>query len=168
MSSSGSSYEFERLAGDDELARLDPEWLELFERSGTRNPFAHPGWVRAWLRAFVPDPSDRVVVTARRDGELHAVAPFYRRRYRIGPLQAECLQLAGASPTQDDPLTEMSEILVPRGNARRSLRTVLNHVLAEHGSDFDWLGVSLPPHQCWFDDEWVPEAWQRRGAYAVH
>lgn len=164
----GPRHTFDVLRSDSELQGIESEWLELFERSRTRNPFAHPTWVSSWLRHFVADDQQRLVVTARSAGELVGVAPFYLRQYRIGPIRARCLQLAGGSPTQDDPLTEMSEILVAHDRRRATLRALIENLILEHADRCDWIGLTMPPEQGWFDDEWVPDAWKRRGAFMLH
>jgi CelD/BcsL family acetyltransferase involved in cellulose biosynthesis/glycosyltransferase involved in cell wall biosynthesis len=162
-----AAFSFDALSSNADLARVEPEWLELFERSATRNPFAHPAWIRAWLATFARA-HDALVVTARRGGELVGVAPFYRRSYGVGPTSVTCLHVAGSSVPASDPLTEMSEILTLDDGRRRIIRALLNHVAQEHASGIDWLGLCLPPWQGWFDDEWLPEQWQARGAFAIH
>jgi CelD/BcsL family acetyltransferase involved in cellulose biosynthesis len=161
------TYEFAVAAADAELASLRPEWLNLYARSETRSPFAHPDWTTVWLRAYVPDPADRFVVTVRHGGRLVAVAPFYVRRHGSWPLAARCLQLVGGSTGPEDPLTEMAEILVDPVSWRRTMRALFHH-LAEHGPEFEWIGVTLSHRQGWFDDEWLPAEWRRRGGVALH
>lgn len=161
-------YVFDVLRSDEELRGIEAEWLELFGRSLTRNPFAHPAWVTSWLRHFVGDERRRLVLTARSGGELMGVAPFYKRTYRLGPIRAQCLQIAGGSPRPEDPLTEMSEILVARERWRTTMRALVQHVIVGNIGSYDWIGLTMTPEQGWFDDEWVPEAWQRRGAFAAH
>ena len=161
-------YTFDVLRTNDELRSIEHEWLELFERSLTRNPFSHPAWVTAWLQHFVPDERGRLVVVARSAGEVVGVAPFHSRPYRLGPVKARCLQLAGGSPTADDPLTEMSEILVARDGWRATVRAIVGNLIGEHADGYDWIGLTMPPDQGWFDDEWVPEDWQRGGAFTLH
>ena len=161
-------FAYAAVSADAELDDLQDEWLDLFRRSETSNPFVHPAWVEAWLQFFVADARDRIVVTARREGQLVAVAPFYRRVYRLGPIRVRCLQVAGSSPTNDDPLTEMSEILTLKEGRRRILRSVLHHVALEHMGDSDWIGLTLSPEQGWFDDDWLPDSWRQRRSVCVH
>ena len=163
-----AAFSFDALSADADLARLEPEWLELLERSETRNPFVHPAWIRAWLGTFAPARDATLVVAARRGGELVGVAPFYRRSYGVGPTGVTCLHVAGSSVPASDPLTEMSEILTLGDNRRRIVRALLHHVAQEHSSGIDWLGLCLPPWHGWFDDEWLPEQWRARGAFAIH
>jgi CelD/BcsL family acetyltransferase involved in cellulose biosynthesis len=159
----GRRIEFERLRTDDELSALEPAWRELFERSGTANPFVHPAWLMTWLRQFVPEPDRRRVLALRRSGELIAVAPFYLRRVGGG----RTLQLAGA-PAQEDPLTELSEVLALPGARRQVLRALVEELVGEHASGCDWFGLTLPPEHGWFDDDWIPWDWRRRGAFSMH
>ena len=163
-----SAFVFEHVTSDDSLARLEPEWLELFARSGTRNPFAHPAWVRAWLQHFAPRADQRVIVTARFEGQLVAVAPLAARAHGPSLFNARSLELVGAGAAQADRFTEMTEILVAREKRRRTLRALLHHLTLERPTDWDWLVVTLPPDQGWFEDDWLPAAWLRRGARALH
>lgn len=163
-----SAFVFEHVTSDDSLARLEPEWLELFARSGTRNPFAHPAWVRAWLQHFAPRADQRVIVTARFEGQLVAVAPLAARAHGPSLFHARSLELVGAGPALADRFTEMTEILVARERRRRTLRALLHHLTLERPTDWDWLVVTLPPDQGWFEDDWLPAAWLRRGARALH
>ncbi len=153
---------------DAELRALEPEWRVLFERSQTRNPFVHPAWMTAWFRHFVPDEQQRLVLVARCAGELVAVAPFYRRTRGRGRAGIVCLQLAGGSPTSQDPLTEMAEILALAEIRHTVMRAFVRSLTLEHSAGLDWVGLTIPAEHGWFDDEWVPTEWQRRGAFVVH
>lgn len=161
-------FTFEHMADERALDALEPEWLELFDRSGTRNPFAHPSWVRTWLCHFAPGAHQRVVVATRRDGELVAVAPFARRAFGRGPVQATRLMLAGKAASRFDRLTEMTEILVVPAERRRILRALIQHLVREQPGTWDWLNITVPPEHGWIDPEWVPDTWRRRGARPLH
>ncbi|HEY2777896.1 MAG TPA: GNAT family N-acetyltransferase [Gaiellaceae bacterium] len=158
-----SSITFEVLQTNAALAELEPEWRELFHRSGTSNPFAHPGWLGSWLETFVPSPDRRRILAARRNGELIGVAPFYYRPVGHG----RTLQLAGA-PIQEDPLTEVSEVLVLPAARRQLLPALVRELAAEHADGCDWLALTLPASHGWFNDDWIPDAWRRRGAFSAH
>lgn len=162
-----SSCSFDVLRTDADLDALESEWRELFDRSKTRNPFVHPAWMIPWLGRFVPDAADRLVVAVRRDGELVALAPLYRHSYGLGSARCRALQLAGGVQRANDRLTEMSEILVLPGDRRRILRALLHHLALDAGG-WDWLGLTLSARHGWFENEWLPDAWQRRGANVVH
>jgi CelD/BcsL family acetyltransferase involved in cellulose biosynthesis len=56
--------------------QLVNEWERLADRVGA-NPFLHPGFVLAWQRAFGQSPL--LLATVRRDGELAAALPLFRR-----------------------------------------------------------------------------------------
>lgn len=61
----------------EELAQLQPEWVQLLERQPDPVPFQHPTWQRVWLEEF-QDGRD-LVLLAVRDGEsLVGVAPLLR------------------------------------------------------------------------------------------
>ena len=164
-----ASFAFDVLRTDAELGSLEDEWLDLWLRSKTQDPFAHPGWVTAWLRHFVADHSIRRVVTARSEGQLVAVAPFYLHTYGRRPIKGRCLQLIGGGGGHgEDPLTEMGEILIGADDWRKVMREVIHFVAAELEADFDWLGLALTPQQGWFDNRWVPETWRRAGSIGIH
>lgn len=154
--------QFEVLQTDVELEGFVPAWTDLFVRSGTRNPFAHPAWLGRWLKQFVAEPGRRRILAVYRDGELLAVAPFYYRRVGHG----RTLQLAGA-PQHEDPLTESSEILTLPDTRRQVLRALLEQLVLEHASGCDWIGLTLPSEHGWFDDEWIPGIWSRRGGFSM-
>jgi CelD/BcsL family acetyltransferase involved in cellulose biosynthesis len=61
-----------------EAADLAAEWDDLVDRSVEPTPWARPGWVAAWWRAF--GQGRLVVLTARRGDRLAAVVPLARRR----------------------------------------------------------------------------------------
>src|SRR5579871_1574480 len=153
---------FEVLRTDEELEGFAPAWTELFLRSGTRNPFAHPAWLLVWLREFVPEAAGRRILPVYRGDELVAVAPYYERRIGGG----RTLQLAGA-PTQEDPLTETSEILSLPETRRQVLRALVEQLALEHGEGCDWIGLTLASEHGWFDDDWIPAVWRRRGAFSM-
>lgn len=161
--SNRSTIAFDVLQTEAELDALMPDWLELFARAGSSNPFAHPAWLRTWLQTFVPPPERRRILAARRGGELIGLAPFYYRP--VG--RSRSLQLAGA-PTQEDPLTELSEVLVLPEARRQLLRALLGELVAEHADGCDWIGLTLPSAHGWFNDDWIPESWRRGGAFSVH
>jgi CelD/BcsL family acetyltransferase involved in cellulose biosynthesis len=165
--SSVPDYSFDVVRTDAGLAGLEREWLDLFARSGTQNPFAHPAWMIAWLRRFVPDADDRRVVVVRRGGEPVALAPLFLRRHGIGLAGGRVLQLAGGIPSPADPLTEKSEILLLQRDRRKIMRALIRHLALECDA-WDWLGLTLPAPHGWFEHEWLPDAWQRRGAFVVH
>ena len=153
-----SSITFDVLQANAALEDIEPEWHELFLRTGSSNAFAHPGWLRTRLQAFVPSPDQRRILAARRDGELIAIAPFDDRMVGRG----RTLQLAGA-PTQEDPLTELSEVLVLPEARRQVLRALVGELVAEHADRCDWIGLTLPPDHGWFNEDWIPPVWRRRG-----
>ncbi len=66
----------------EELARLQPEWVQLLEQQPEPVPFQHPAWQRVWLQEF-QDGRDLLLLSVR-DGEtLVGVAPLIRDGDRI-------------------------------------------------------------------------------------
>ena len=61
----------------EELAQLQPEWVQLLEQQSEPVPFQHPAWQRVWLEEF-QDGRDLLLLSVR-DGEpLVGVAPLIR------------------------------------------------------------------------------------------
>jgi CelD/BcsL family acetyltransferase involved in cellulose biosynthesis len=63
------------------LEALAAEWDELAVRTGTQ-PWATPGWIRAWQQAFSPA-SELVLYHARDAGRLSGVGAFLRNGDRL-------------------------------------------------------------------------------------
>jgi CelD/BcsL family acetyltransferase involved in cellulose biosynthesis len=63
------------------LEALADEWDDLADRAGA-TPFARPGWIGAWLRAFGAD-AVPVILAAREDDRLTGVLPLIRARRRL-------------------------------------------------------------------------------------
>jgi CelD/BcsL family acetyltransferase involved in cellulose biosynthesis len=61
------------------IDQLAEEWRELCTRSVDDQPFYRPEWIRAYLRAFVPD-AVLLLLSVRLDGRLHLVLPLVRER----------------------------------------------------------------------------------------
>ncbi len=162
------SLSVEVVRSDSELHALESQWSVLFERSSTRNPFVHPAWMTAWLRHFVPDEQRRLVLVARRGGELVAVGPFYRRVRGRGRTAITALQLAGSSPTSEDPLTEMAEVLALPEVRHTIMREFVRALTLEYSDGCDWIGLTVPAEYGWFNDEWVPRELLHRGAFVAH
>ncbi|MCI0776876.1 MAG: GNAT family N-acetyltransferase [Chloroflexi bacterium] len=61
----------------EELAQLQPEWVQLLERQSEPVPFQHPSWQRVWLEEF-QDGRDLLLLAVRDGEELVGVAPLLR------------------------------------------------------------------------------------------
>ena len=48
----------------EELAQLEPEWVQLLEQQPEPVPFQHPAWQRVWLEEF-QDGRDLLLLSAR-------------------------------------------------------------------------------------------------------
>jgi CelD/BcsL family acetyltransferase involved in cellulose biosynthesis len=55
-----------------------PEWRDVLSRDPNRQVFAYPEWNRAWWEEF-KEGKDLFLMTMRRDSEIVAVVPLYRR-----------------------------------------------------------------------------------------
>jgi CelD/BcsL family acetyltransferase involved in cellulose biosynthesis len=144
-----------------ELAALHDEWLDLYRRSGTTNPFAHPAWVTTWLEHYTAEDA-LYVVTIRNGGQLVAVAPFHRRRVPSGGI---ALRLAGYGASEL--LTEIPEFLVD-GPPRKLLRELCRFLLHDRRDDWDWAELLLVPEQGWFESDWLTRDAEAEGAKFVH
>lgn len=139
------------------LDSLLPEWTALFCRSGVDNPLAHPTWLSVWARHFVPGDALRILTARDGSGTLVGVAPYYVHRFRlpVGTI-ATSLQLLGTA--RHVSLTELPQVLVTPGQERTILRALLQSCLLS-SERWDWLEISLPPVQGWFEPLWLsPDA----------
>jgi len=139
------------------------EWLELYKRSATPNPFAHPAWVTAWFDHYAGR-KDLYVVVVRKGEELVGLAPFYRSR--LGRGRGVCLRLAGMGASEA--ITELPEILVSADAPRKVVRAVVKFLMDERGHDWDWAEVTLGPRQGWFESDWIGPDNEGRGARFTH
>lgn len=147
------------------LEALMPDWTRLFYASAAPNPFAHPLWMSTWARHFVK-PSQLYILAVRdAGGELVGVAPFYRKRYALGPLRLTALQLFGTGRQLD--LTELPQILTRPGLERPVLRAIMHHISACPG-DWSWVEVALTPEQGWFEPQWLPRDGMGAGGFVLH
>ncbi|MEJ2722759.1 MAG: GNAT family N-acetyltransferase, partial [bacterium] len=83
-----------------ELSGLSAEWNTLLERSGQENVFLTWEWVSSWVDTRL-DGGRLLTITAARDGELAAIAPFWIENRRAGGvLPLRVLRMTG-SPDAD-------------------------------------------------------------------
>jgi CelD/BcsL family acetyltransferase involved in cellulose biosynthesis len=157
-------YDIQLLATVEDLERLRPEWVALFESSRIPNPFAHPDWLIAWARHFV-DPADLYVLAIRSGNELVGVAPFFRRTVSLLGRRVTCLRMLGGGRRSQ--LTEMPQVLTAPRQSRRVLRAVVGHLCAD-ARDWDWVEIELGPTQGWFEREWIPMHGAGSGSVAMH
>ena len=149
-----------------EMAALQPEWACLFYAAATPNPFAHPLWMATWARHFISPAQLYILAVRNAAGVLVGVAPFYRRRYTLGPgTLGTAFQLLGTGQHVD--LTELSQVLVQPGLERPVLRTIMRH-LGERAEEWDWVELVLPPEQGWFEPEWLPQKGPGAGSFVLH
>lgn len=127
----------EVLVGIGPFASLKNEWIRVFDRSRTQNPFLSWEWVSAWVEHFCGERLRTVVVRERE--RTIAIAPFHLNRYLIGPgLYTNALQLLGPKEVQH--LFEMREILAEPGYEALAMAAILDRVAT--GSGYDWIELS--------------------------
>jgi CelD/BcsL family acetyltransferase involved in cellulose biosynthesis len=134
-----------------EAEAIQTEWRELYDASGSRNPFASPDWLMPWARHFVREP-ELTVHAVSRDGALVGIAPWYVRRTRPSLCR---VQLLGSG--RHDALTELPQILSMPSETRSVLRAVLGHWSQAPGK-WDWLELPMLEDQGWFEPEWLTGA----------
>ncbi|HSG80426.1 MAG TPA: GNAT family N-acetyltransferase [Acidimicrobiia bacterium] len=124
------------------------EWDELADRCGA-SPFARPGWISAFVEAFG---GELRVASARRGGELVAVAPFLGTRRRRTPTNwhtpwFETVALddearrAVWSVVLDAPVAVVDHVLDGSTDA-----AALEHVLSARGGRFRVRDRQAPPY----------------------
>jgi CelD/BcsL family acetyltransferase involved in cellulose biosynthesis len=142
------------------LEAIRDDWRALYDRSGSRNPFASPDWLVPWARHFVQE-RELAVLAVSRGGELVGMAPCYIRRTC---LWLEQVQLLGSG--RHDALTELPQVLTAPSEARSVLRAVLGH-WSERPGAWDWLELPMLEEQGWFEPEWIIDAFGDHG-FAQH
>jgi CelD/BcsL family acetyltransferase involved in cellulose biosynthesis len=157
-------YDISPLTTLEQLQRLRPDWMALFERSRTPNPFAHPDWLIAWAQHFVR-PGHLHVLAVHSGAELIGVAPFFRRSMSFGGRRVTYLRLLGSG--RKSQLTEIPQVLTVQRRSRHVLRAIVAHLCARAES-WDWVELELGPTQGWFEREWIPMQGSGSGSVAMH
>jgi CelD/BcsL family acetyltransferase involved in cellulose biosynthesis len=129
---------------------LRTAWRDLYERSGSCNPYASPDWLIPWARHFVRE-HELAVLAVSRDETLIGIAPWYL--HRASPLFRK-VHLLGSG--RHDTLTELPQILTAPGEVRSVLRAVLAHWSRVPGL-WDWLELPMLEEQGWFEPEWLAD-----------
>lgn len=117
------ALQIDEIGEHDALARLEPEWWALRERSPGATPFQSPAWLIAWWKAFAP--GRLMTLTVRDDRGLIAVAPLY---LEDGPLGRRILPM-GIS------LSDYIDVLVDP-NAPNGADAIVYH-LSRHRERWD-------------------------------
>jgi CelD/BcsL family acetyltransferase involved in cellulose biosynthesis len=134
-----------------------PEWTELYEASGSRNPFADPRWLNVWARHYARDAVLKAI-TVRDQGQLVGIAPLYRGQGRL-----ERWRLLGSADRRQ--LNELPQLLARASCTRDALRSIFRE-LVSRGGEFDWLNFALAPEHGWTQPEWFDVDGSR--SFSVH
>jgi CelD/BcsL family acetyltransferase involved in cellulose biosynthesis len=147
---SSTPVQVTRLSTLSEARALAPEWADLAEGPGARNPFTHPGWLLPWAERFIRPREGIWLLTARQDGRLVGVAPFYRRSW--GPGLAHSMQLWGTG--RNGALVELPQFLTGRDRPRAVARALVTRLCAETTA-WDWAEIPLED-SLWLEPDWLP------------
>jgi CelD/BcsL family acetyltransferase involved in cellulose biosynthesis len=151
-----SSLSVELISTLTAVENIQAAWRDLYDRSGSCNPYASPDWLIPWARHFVRE-HELAVLAVSRDETLIGVAPWYV--HRVGPLLRK-VHLLGSG--RHDALTELPQVLTAPGQVRSVLRAVLAHWSQVPGL-WDWLELPMLEEQGWFEPEWLAD-----GAFGDH
>ena len=146
-----SSLYVERIGTLMAAEEIRTAWRDLYDRSGSCNPYASPDWLIPWAQHFLRE-HELALLTVSRGGSLIGVAPWYVDR--LNPLLCQ-LHLLGSGPR--DILTELPQVLTAPDESRSVLRAVLGH-WSEVPHMWDWLELPMLEEQGWFEPEWLTEA----------
>ncbi len=125
--------QIEERRGPEALQRLEPEWLDLWERCPEATPFQHPAWLLPWCAHLAH--AQPVAISLRRGGRLVGLALVDVRRERTG----EVLRLIGEGVSDHlDVLLDPSE----RGGTVEALAAALRSRCDR--ADLDQLRPSSP------------------------
>jgi CelD/BcsL family acetyltransferase involved in cellulose biosynthesis len=105
------------LRGVDALRRLEPEWRDLWERSGDATPFQHPAWLLPWCIHLGSAPP--LAFTLRRRGRLVGLALTQVRREADG----DVMRFLGAG------VTDHLDVLLDPTLADGAVRTLASALL---------------------------------------
>jgi len=140
-----------RVASLREARVFIPEWANLAETAGARNPFVHPDWLVPWAERFLRPTEQVWLLMARRRGQLVGVAPFYRHSWGRG--LAHSMQLWGTG--RHSTLIELPQLLLDGEQPRVVARTLVAWLCANTRS-WDWAMLPLED-QLWFEPDWLPK-----------
>lgn len=101
----------------EDLTVLEPEWRQLLHGVPLRCAFVHPVWLRSWWQEFGAG-RELILLTARHDGALAAVAPLMRQDSR--------LTFAG-----DTQVCDYMDVIAPADNRAALLAAVLRSLSEE-------------------------------------
>lgn len=140
----------ETIRSETGLARLAPEWDELWRRCFGATPFQSPAWLMPWWRHF--HPGELFTVAVRRGERLIGLAPFYLEDGALG----RRLLPVGIS------LSDYHDVLLDPACASDAGAALVAHLAAEEGWAF-WELEELPPDATAFSLP-VPSGCEETGA----
>jgi len=133
-----------------EARAFAPEWAELAEASGAKNPFVHPDWMIPWAERSLRADEQIWLLAAQQNGHLVGVAPFYRRSWGSG--LAHSMQPWGTGRNCD--LIELPQLLLDQSQPRNVARALVGRLCTE-SKRWDWAFVPLED-SLWFEPDWLP------------
>jgi CelD/BcsL family acetyltransferase involved in cellulose biosynthesis len=115
-----------------ELAAIEPEWWELWEKSLTATPFQSPAWLLSWWKHFAP--RNACVLAIQFDRRLVGLAPFYCEEGLYG----RCVRLMGF------PVSDYQDFLIDPAFEEPTLAALRSHLTDDGFWDIMEL-TELPP-----------------------
>jgi CelD/BcsL family acetyltransferase involved in cellulose biosynthesis len=123
---------------------LRPAWDALHAACPGASPPLDFTWMRAWWRVFGPVyGADRLrLVTATREGELVAVAPFYLSTGNAGAPGVRCLRFISTGEAEfEETLPEYLNVLCRPGDAPEAAAAVWQGIRALEWDCLEWLNL---------------------------
>jgi peptidoglycan/xylan/chitin deacetylase (PgdA/CDA1 family) len=114
------------------------KWNSLLKHSSANSIFLTWEWISTWLDTVYPDAPLFVIAVENGDGELVAVAPFYRSDLRLlGLVKYRCLRIIGDCQSG----AEYGDVIIRSGFEGPALMCIM-HELLKHPSAWDCIYMS--------------------------
>ena len=139
----------EVIRSQSQLSRLKTDWNELLADSAADTIFLTWQWIASWIEVQDEVPDIFVVVARDEGGQLIALAPFYRTKYRLmGCKDISVLRVLGDSPFG----AEYGNIIVRHGHVE-DVGDRLTQQLA--ALDKEWDLIWMPNFAKWTDSYFI-------------
>jgi CelD/BcsL family acetyltransferase involved in cellulose biosynthesis len=116
-----------------EFDGLEKEWNQLLARSSADNVFLRWEWMHTWWDVFRKN-RRLLVITARSDGKLAAIAPFYIDR--SGPLRTKTLRFCS-----DELCPDYLDIIAEKAHESEAVNAICAFLQKDHRNDWDMMAL---------------------------